>query len=308
VPDLEARRRVFTGEQLRRIAEAVAPGARPLAAEPLVGGIDTATYVLRTTAGAFVVRVYRDQDDGDPATAARNGHAMLTAASAATPLAPRPVFADPDGSVIGEPLVVATYVEGAPLAPGGAWWIEQLADTLAEINAVPLARVRGVPADRTARERVDRIAADPPDEHDPLWEAVVRAMDERADHVRANPPAFLHGDLWFGNTIWRDRRIVGVVDWDGARIGDPARDVAITRADLRLFVDDDAALSFLERYEKVRGPLVELAFWDLVAAAGPIRWLSHWLEGWVELGIGLPLDEARARIERWVTADLAALR
>src|SRR6185503_16142276 len=114
VPDSMARRRAFTPEQLRRIVEAAVPGARPLAAEPLAGGIDTATYVLRTTAGSFVARVYRDHH-GDAAWAVRNGHAMLAAASAATPLAPRPVFSDPEGSVIGEPLVVATYVEGAPL-------------------------------------------------------------------------------------------------------------------------------------------------------------------------------------------------
>lgn len=51
----------------------------------------------------------------------------------------------------------------------------------------------------------------------------------------------------------------------------------------------------------------ELAFWDLLSALPPIRWLPQWVEGYTELGLELPLAEARARLESWVENALGRL-
>ena len=51
----------------------------------------------------------------------------------------------------------------------------------------------------------------------------------------------------------------------------------------------------------------ELAFWDLYSCLAPIRWLPHWVEGYTELGLDLPLVEARARLESWVENALSRL-
>jgi hypothetical protein len=63
--------------------------------------------------------------------------------------------------------------------------------------------------------------------------------------------------------------------------------------------------SFLQLYERERGPLASLVFWDLVACLPPIKWLAGWVEGYQELGVDLPLSEARARLESWVENVLA---
>jgi aminoglycoside phosphotransferase (APT) family kinase protein len=110
----------------------------------------------------------------------------------------------------------------------------------------------------------------------------------------------VHGDFWFGNTIWEDGHLTGIVDWDGARIGEPARDVAVARNDLAIFIGPSAADLFLQRYENVRGPLADLAYWDVHVSLGPIKWLSHWVAGYQELGVALSLPDARARLETWV--------
>ncbi|HKW78509.1 MAG TPA: phosphotransferase [Candidatus Limnocylindria bacterium] len=307
--DEEIRRRPLTVEQLARVGDAIAPGTRVVAAEPLPGGIATATYHLRTTSGDHVLRVYRGSDERDPVRACRAAHDVLASVSRATRLAPRPVVGDPDGRLVGEPVLVTTYFGGAPLAPdGSASWTEQLADALVEIHGAPLARLERVTADKTPRERVDRVKASPPETHDPLWEEAVAMLDARADAVRPNPRTLIHADLWFGNTVWRDGRLVGVIDWDSARIGDPARDVACARADLRLRPGDEQARVFLEHYEARRGPLSDIAFWDLLADLGPLRWLAHFLQGYIELGAPLSMDEGRRRAERAVRADLDTLR
>jgi hypothetical protein len=77
------RRRELTGEELRRLRDALAPDATAVSAEPLLGGVDTATYALhlsgRGGATEYVVRVFRDQE-GDPSAIARRDYAALTAA------------------------------------------------------------------------------------------------------------------------------------------------------------------------------------------------------------------------------------
>lgn len=114
---------------------------------------------------------------------------------------------------------------------------------------------------------------------DPLWDTVAGAITPIAAGVRANPPTLVHGDLWFGNTLWEHGRLTGIVDWDGARVADPAHDVAIARNDLALLAGARGAQVFRDEYERIRGPLHELAFWDLLSALPPIRWLPQWVEG-----------------------------
>ncbi len=305
----EARLRPLTAEQLARIGDAIRPGTRVVAAEALPGGIATATYRLLTGSDDFVLRIFRRSEHGGPGPACRAAYDVLSAVSAATVLVPRPVVADCAGDLIGEPLMVATYLEGAPLAPdGSAHWTEQLADALARIHAIPVDRLAVIPRDKTPRERVESIRSTPPETPDPLWDEAIAALDQLADRVRPNPPALIHADLWFGNTVWRDGRLVGLVDWDSARIGDPARDVACARADLRLRPGVEQARVFRERYEAARGPLLDLPFWDLMADTGPLRWLSHFLQGYVDLGAAISMEAGRASAERAIRADLAALR
>ena len=70
--------------------------------------------------------------------------------------------------------------------------------------------------DRLEREEVDRLGQ---------WWAGMLADD---DFLRFEP-ALRHGDLWNENLLVADGRLVGVVDWGAAAIGDPAEDFAPLR-------------------------------------------------------------------------------
>jgi aminoglycoside phosphotransferase (APT) family kinase protein len=312
----ERRRRPLSTEQLGRLRAAIEPNATRVSARPLLGGVDTATYALRLErdgeARDVVVRVYRNWDgEQDAATAVRRQHAVLGAVAAVTAAAPRPILADAAGDLIGEPLIVTSWLPGAPQAPTGQdddAWAEQLAVAMAAVHATPLS---GLPSDfprhGTAAERLARFLARGADVRDPLWDKIASALTPLAADVRANPPTLIHGDFWFGNTIWENGHLIGIIDWDGAAIADPARDVAGARNDLALLSGARAADVFLARYERERGPLADLAFWDLLTSLPPTRWLAHWVEGYTELGVELPLADARARLESWVDAALERL-
>jgi aminoglycoside phosphotransferase len=63
-------------------------------------------------------------------------------------------------------------------------------------------------------------------------EADIGALSDRLrrihDRLRRSsaPRTAVHGDLWYGNVLVRDRTISGVVDWEaGASVGEPLRDL-----------------------------------------------------------------------------------
>lgn len=311
----ERRRRPLSSEQLDRLRVAIDPRATAASARPLLGGVDTATYALRLERDGeprdVVVRVYRNWDgEQDAATAVQRQHAVLSAVAAVTAAAPRPILADAAGDLIGEPLIVMSWLPGAPQGPTGRddAWAEQLASAMAGLHATPLSALPGdFPRHGTAAERLARVLARGADVRDPLWDRIASALTPRAANVSANPPTLIHGDFWFGNTIWQDGRLTGIIDWDSAAIADPARDVAGARNDLALLSGAHGADVFLARYERERGPLADLAFWDLLMSLPPTRWLPHWVEGYTELGLDVSLADARARLEAWVEHSLARL-
>lgn len=309
----DRRRRPLTAEQLGRLRDALDPEATDVSARPLLGGVDTATYALRLAREGrhreVVVRVYQDWET-DPAAAARSEYATLTAVAAVIASAPRPILADPSGDIVGTSLIVMSLLPGAPLPPtGDDAWATQLATALAAVHATPLERLpHDFPRQGTPAERLQRILDRGAAVRDPLWDTVASTVTPIAAHVGANPPTLIHGDFWFGNTLWEHGRLTGIVDWDGARIADPAQDVAIARNDLALLAGAHGAEVFLDDYERIRGPLKELAFWDLLSSLPPIRWLPDWVQGYTELGFALPLAEARARLELWVEHALGRLK
>jgi aminoglycoside phosphotransferase (APT) family kinase protein len=308
----ERRRRPLSREQLDRLREAIEPSATAVSARPLLGGVDTGTYALRLGRDGIerevVVRVYQEWET-DPVAAARAEYAVLSAVAALIDSAPRPILADPPGELIGTPLIVMSLLPGAPLPPSGDdRWTTELATTLAAVHATPVDRLpQDFPRQATPPERLKRMLERGANVRDPLWDRATGALTALAERVQANPPTLIHGDFWFGNTLWERGHLTGIVDWDGARIADPANDVAIARNDLALLAGARGPEIFLDAYERIRGPLQGLAFWDLYSCLAPIRWLPHWVEGYTELGLELPLAEARARLEAWVENALARL-
>ena len=95
----------------------------------------------------------------------------------------------------------------------------------------------------------------------------------------------MHGDYWAGNTVWRRGRLVGVVDWDGCSLGDPARDVGYCRMDLAMLIGPESPDVFLRAYERAAGRAVpHLAFWDLLGVTLALPDPERWRPGYVDLG------------------------
>jgi aminoglycoside phosphotransferase (APT) family kinase protein len=94
------------------------------------------------------------------------------------------------------------------------------------------------------------------------------AADENVDSFA---PAVRHGDLWFGNVLVDGPagRVVGVVDWENAAIGDPASDLA-----RQLHLGEAFAAAVLREYRACGGHVDDALRhrirrrWELLEFAG----------------------------------------
>lgn len=108
-----------------------------------------------------------------------------------------------------------------------------------------------------------------------------------------NRSVLLHGDYWPGNVMWRDGRLVAVIDWEDACFGDPMADLATARVELLCQYGADAMAQFTTSYLALTRDTVSplrldsLLTWELYVSASALSTMGDW---------GLPPDdEARRR-------------
>jgi aminoglycoside phosphotransferase (APT) family kinase protein len=264
-------RTVRSGEELpldrleTYLATALPGGAAgPVTVQQFPGGYSNLTYLVRSGAQEWVLR-------RPPVGAAvRGGHDMLREHRLLTrlwpvyPKAPRPVAACEDVSVLGAPFYLMERVRGVilrrttpfPDALDVRPLSEALVDTLAELHTVDVAAAGlgdlGKP-EGYARRQVRGWTG--------RWEASrgepVPGVDAAAAWLAGqawpeSPPAIVHNDFKYDNVVLdpdRLSRIIAVLDWEMATLGDPLLDLGTT---LAYWVDADDPEAWR------RGALVEL--------------------------------------------------
>jgi aminoglycoside phosphotransferase (APT) family kinase protein len=190
--------------------------------------------------------------------------------------APTPRYLDADGEIFPVPCLVVDYVEGGrePAPADETEFLGRLATVLAEIHRVDYGAVSFL------RERVDIGAEVPPQRPDEPseWRRIRDVLDSALPLARRNRSVLLHGDFWPGNTLWKDGRLVAVLDWEDAAIGDPLADVANARLELLWALGVDAMEAFTGRYAAIATAVdfTDLPYWDLWADLRLAGRTSEW--------------------------------
>ena len=96
-------------------------------------------------------------------------------------------------------------------------------------------------------------------------------LDAEQIVARARPAgeraAFVHGDLWQGNTLWDGNVLSGLLDWDCAGAGPAGIDLCSLRCDTAACFGAGAADLVLDGWQQEAGhPADNVAYWDAVAA------------------------------------------
>jgi aminoglycoside phosphotransferase (APT) family kinase protein len=77
----------------------------------------------------------------------------------------------------------------------------------------------------------------------------------------------VHGDLWYGNTLWDDGGLTAVLDWDCAGVGPTGIDLGSLRCDAAWCHGVEAAEHISRGWEAEAGrPASDVPYWDAVAA------------------------------------------
>lgn len=263
-------------EQLSRLVRTARPDWRLIRAWQLPG-----------STGASVSAIECEEPDGprltlvlhqygttslraDPHVASHEYRLLKLLAKAGQPV-PVPYLADESCSIVASPCLLQDYVNGERVdePPDKAAFTGELAAVLAALHGAGFDRAE-VPfladvSDATTRMMGIRSA------HGSTFcwaAAVLDALAAAWPPQRLNRPTVLHGDYWPGNVLWRDGRVVGVVDWEDALFGDPLADLAVTRLEVGGLYGA-AAMNLLTRQYLALRPELDastLPLWDLRAA------------------------------------------
>ena len=268
-----------------RLAQRLYPDGALLRVWPLAGGVSAQMTALAIDAGdgsvhKLIVRQHGPADRARNPEIARDEFRLLAALHAAGLPVPAPVDLDTTGEFFTTPAIVIEYIEGATdFAPADLGdYLRQFAAQLAQIHRVDLAAFDLAFLPQLAENWANIIGARPERLDESLEEGRIRdALVAAWPWPQHNPTGLLHGDFWPGNILWRDGRLVGVVDWEDAALGDPLADLAITRLDVLWALGMEATRRVTDLYALRMGiDLINLPYWDLCAALRPAGRLGDW--------------------------------
>ena len=304
---------------LARLVDELAPGGRLVRARRLRGGLGARMQVLdieRPDGARLKValrRFHRAHRSSTPEHVAHE-HRILQLVEEARIPAPRPLLLDAEGRLFGVPAIVLTYLPGTPLyAPRDVTsWAGQLADALLRVHSLTNhgLDVSWLPLYDREAMRSEIEGRKEQAQGDSLAREVLAILKAEIDRIRWLEPAFVHDDFWPGNTVWRHGRLVGVIDWTSAELGDPRADVSQCRADIALSLGGDEADLFLNAYQtRADQPLPDVWYFDLFRGLRMLIYYERWLEGYHDAGLThLTSSLARQRAEAFLHAALDTAR
>jgi aminoglycoside phosphotransferase (APT) family kinase protein len=275
---------------LRRLLRAVDPDLTLVQAQALTGGVSAHVTRIDVTRqdgspDRLVLRQYGAANlRSDPRSASHEYQLLAILHAAGLPV-PRPRYADESCAIFPVPCLVIDFVDAAAVTEPadvtgeGTAFTGELAAALASIHKAEVSR-SDLPHLRDASDlATTKIGTRPASLDEALDEAAVRAALARAwPPPQLNEPVLLHGDYWPGNTLWRDGRLVCVLDWEDAVFGDPLADVANARMELTMAFSTAAASGFTRQYAELMPSvnLTALTHWDLYAALRHPGRMSEW--------------------------------
>ncbi len=277
-------------------------GARFVGARALTGGVSTDVHAidLEDRDGRMqtvVVRQHRAKSwKSGPADIATREYRLLEFLHQAGVPVPRPLSLGVGAATLPGPYLVIEFVEGStelgeqPVSDR----VSIAADALVRVHSLPLDQLPKLP---TRADPLPEVFDYVPDEA--RWQPIRTALERITAPRFDSPPTLLHGDFWPGNLLWRDGRLVAILDWEDAAVGDPLSDLASGCLEVLYAYGQDAAERFVRRYEEQSTiDRRRFALWRVYVAAAGCHFMGEW---------GLPAErEARMRAQAFAFIQDAA--
>lgn len=292
--------------KVAQVAQRFAPHSRLLRTWRLTGGVSAQVTALELAlpdgqTQKLIIRCHGERDRQLNPQIATDEYRLLKSLQAAGIAVPAPYALDISGDIFPIPYIVVEYVEGttefAPVNMAG--YLQQAAVHLASIHQLDWVRLdlSFLPNSAPSLDELPQRA-----HKTPMETRCADLLQAQWPPPPSGEPVLLHGDYWPGNLLWRRGRLVAVIDWEDAQIGDPLADLANSRLEFRWALGGDAHQRLTAHYQAItRLDLTNLPYWDLYTA----RRVAPKIAGW---GLDAKAERSlRHGISQFIAQALAAL-
>ncbi|MEM6584219.1 MAG: phosphotransferase [Pseudomonadota bacterium] len=263
-------------DALPALVSAAFPAARLVAQETLKGGVSADVTLIELELGdgsveRCVLRAHGETHCGHPPELEFQ---LLSALHEFGLPVARPLAFSAGGESDGMPCVLSEYAEGSTAisAAEADTRIDAMAWQLAAIHTAPTQSLPDLPKRTDPQPELLTFLPDTTD-----WAPVRKRIAHLGPQPFEEPLCLLHGDYWPSNIVWQDDRIVAVIDWEDAALGDPLSDVACAQLELRYVFGPWGAERFLNAYARHRDvDPVRLAWWQAYVAAAGAKSMGEW--------------------------------
>jgi aminoglycoside phosphotransferase (APT) family kinase protein len=274
-----------TNRQFEQLAQKVAPQSKLLRAWELKGGVSAQVTALEIEqpdgqTQKMIVRRHGAVDLQHNPQIAADEFKLLHITQSAGLATPAPYYVDQSAEIFATPYIVIEYVEGTTefTLDHIPDFIPQFATHLARIHAVDCSSVDLSFLPKQEQRCGGKINERPANLDESIGEGRIREVLESLGQLsQHNADVLLHGDFWPGNILWKDGRLVAVLDWEDAALGDPLADVANSRLEILWAFGIEAMQSFTQHYQSIAAiDYTNLPIWDLFAALRPAFKIAEW--------------------------------
>lgn len=251
----------------RLMADGLASADARLRAERSSSGFSKDTFLieLEDAQGARMIVVRRDLPAGTTRTRVADEYPVLQRLARAGLAVAEPLLLETDPAVLGQPFIVMRGVAGQIDFPD--WQQDEhrrregaldLARVLARLHGLPPGDTGlAAPGDTLAASDAVRgyvnawremwLECRPPGAYGHIDDAYARMLDTVPAAGRA---ALVHGDVGFHNILMEDAKVVALVDWEFAHLGDPAEDLSYCRPSIESLMP---WVDFMRAYHEAGG-------------------------------------------------------
>ncbi|MFF2455413.1 aminoglycoside phosphotransferase family protein [Peribacillus simplex] len=264
-------------EKFERLVQKFDQGNKLIRAWELNGGISAQVTGLELlqSSGRIVKMIVRQHGDNDlkrnPNIAA-DEHQLLGILKAAGLPVPTPYYLEQSCEIFSKPCILLEFIEGrSEFAPSNLNdHILQLAINLAKIHRVDCAdlSLSFLPkVENTYVEMLnnkERVLLE-----ETLNLSMIRDLLKSSTPLPSmNKKVILHGDYWPGNILWKEDKLVSIIDWEDSGLGDPLADLANSQLEISYHFGMQAMDDFTHQYKSMMPELnfTNLPFWQLFAA------------------------------------------